>query len=48
MLPSQKIKMAASYVKNTKKNRRHLEFSRHFECSRLETFFSSSKSLRKF
>jgi hypothetical protein len=30
MLPSHKIKMAANYVKNKKRFRRHLKLSRHF------------------
>jgi hypothetical protein len=34
MLPSQKIKMAANYVKNKKYFRRHIGLSRHFELSR--------------
>jgi hypothetical protein len=31
MLPSQKIKMVAYYVKNKKCFRRHLELSHHFD-----------------
>jgi hypothetical protein len=31
MLPSQKIKMVANYVKNKNKTRRHLRLNRHFD-----------------
>jgi hypothetical protein len=48
MLPSQKIKMAANYVKNKKYFRRHLGLSRHLDFFAWQHCFDSSVFLNFF
>jgi hypothetical protein len=46
MLPSQKNKMAAYYVKNKKYCRRHLGLSRHFDFLFCNIYFIAFFSIR--